>query len=143
MTDTQLHLSENLQKYSQTLQIGHHTLMADLPAERGGQDLGPAPSDFILAGLAACTSMTLRMYAQRKAWPLESIDIDLQWVKSETSSTNAGNSPVRPHIERTIQLRGPLSTEQQLRLREIADRCPIQKALTTGFNITNTDNSGV
>lgn len=112
-------------KFGQSIQIGPHQLTADEPKEVGGDDAGPAPHDFLLAALGACTSMTLKMYADRKGWPLESCEVLLRQGKE-------GKVHV---ITRTVKLSGPLDDEQRARLLEIANKCPVHKTLTGELRI--------
>ncbi|RMH11850.1 MAG: alpha/beta fold hydrolase, partial [Gemmatimonadetes bacterium] len=105
-----------------------HSLGADEPESLGGGDTGPTPYDLLLAGLGACTGITLRMYADRKGWPLETIRVALRHEKRHARDcTDCGED--RPakldHIERRIALTGELSDEQRARLMEIADKCPV------------------
>jgi putative redox protein len=103
------------------LQSPKHTLLADITDEQGGDDLGMSPHEILEAALAACTSMTLQLYANRKSWPLESCDV-LVKIVSETSEATV--------IEAELSLKGPLDDDQKKRLLEIAGRCPIHKLLT-------------
>lgn len=114
-------------RYQQDVTAGQHKLLADEPVAMGGGDAGPAPFDFVMAGLGACTSMTLRMYAERKEWPLENISVELEHDKPEV------DGKVRDRIRRTIRLAGPLSNEQRERLLEIAGKCPVHRALSGSF----------
>lgn len=119
--------------YGQEITAGSHRWSADEPAAAGGHDVGPNPYDMLLAALGACTSMTLRMYAQRKAWPLERVTVTLRHDKiyakdcAECHSTT-GRVDV---IERDIVLEGPLDDEQRARLMDIANRCPVHQTLTS------------
>ena len=110
-------------RYQQEVIVGEHRLLADEPVDVGGADAGPAPLEFVMAGLGACTSMTLRMYAERKAIPLTRISVSLVHNKVKVSSIP------RDRIVRAITLEGDLTVEQRARLLEIANKCPVHKAL--------------
>ena len=110
-------------RYQQEVIVGEHRLLADEPVDVGGADTGPAPLEFVMAGLGACTSMTLRMYAERKAIPLTRISVSLVHNKVKVSSIP------RDRIVRAITLEGDLTVEQRARLLEIANKCPVHKAL--------------
>jgi putative redox protein len=112
-------------KLRQELFIGRHHLVADELIEQGGEDTGPSPFDFLASALGACTAMTLRMYAQRKSWPLENAEIVVTLSKASDATK----------FDRIIELKGALSTEQKARLLEIANRCPVHKALTGKIEI--------
>jgi len=111
-------------RYQQAVSAGQHQLIADEPASMGGGDAGPAPFDFIMSGLGACTSMTLRMYAERKSLPLTRISVALSHDKIEVDGV------MRDRISRDITLEGDLSEEQRQRLLEIANKCPVHRALS-------------
>lgn len=114
-------------RYQQAVTVGQHHLIADEPASLGGDDGGPAPFDFIMAGLGACTSMTLRMYAERKGLPLDQVSVTLHHEKIEV------DGKPRDCIRRDIVLEGELSDEQRRRLLEIANKCPVHRALSQAF----------
>ena len=112
-------------------------LRADEPDKVGGSDSGPGPYDLLLAGLGACTAMTVRMYAERKKWPLENAHVTLRHAKIHAEDcaaceTKAGKLD---RIERVIRLDGPLDVEQKARLMEIADKCPVHRTLTSEIRI--------
>lgn len=116
--------------YSQ-IRSGRHGLIADEPKSLKGTDLGPSPYDYLLAALGSCTVMTLRMYADRKGWPLEAAEVTLNHQKIHAK--DCGDCETRvgkiDQIERVIRLQGPLNDEQRQRLLEIADRCPVHRTL--------------
>lgn len=116
-------------RYQQQISAGEHQFVADEPAHLGGNDSGPNPFDLVMAGLGACTSITLRMYAERKGLPLTSIRVDLSHNRIDVDGQR------RDHIERTIFLEGDLTPEQRQRLLEIANRCPVHRALSGSFRI--------
>jgi len=98
--------------YSQLVHAGRHVLSADEPEASGGHDVGPSPYEHLLAGLGACTAMTLRFYVERHNWGLRRTTVEL-W----------------DHFHRAIHLDGDLTEEQRLRLLEIAERCPVSQTL--------------
>jgi uncharacterized OsmC-like protein len=124
--------------YRTEIHAGPHTFVADEPLEAGGTDDGPTPYDLVLAALGACTAMTLRMYADRKQWPLESVTVHLRHGRSHAADEQqCENRPVRlDQIERTLELSGALTDEQRVRLAEIAERCPVHRTLDAGVRIT-------
>ena len=123
--------------YRTDLEINGYTLIADEPTNVGGSGLGPTPYELLLAALGSCTAMTLRMYASRKQWPLESVVVRLRdtpphMKDCEECATSAVG--VRS-IDRIVELNGPLAPEQRARLMEIADRCPVKQSLSRGIQI--------
>ncbi len=107
-------------KLGQDITIGAFRLRADEETEKGGADTGPEPHEFMLAALGACTSMTLRLYADRKGWPLREVRVTL----------NGGPADGKYAITRTIVMVGELDAEQRQRLLEIANKCPVHRTLT-------------
>ena len=124
--------------YRTEIDAAHHTLVADEPLEAGGTDEGATPYDLILAALGACTAMTLRMYADRKKWPLEGVIVRMHHGRAHAADDQqCENRPVRlDQIERTLELSGPLTHDQRVRLAEIAERCPVHRTLDAGVRIT-------
>jgi uncharacterized OsmC-like protein len=117
--------------YRADIIAGDHALVADEPRRAGGTDQGPTPYEFLLAALGACTAMTLRMYADRKGWPLEDVRVRLRSSRShERDCEHCETEAVGIHrIERKLELSGSLTDEQRQRLQEIADRCPVKQTL--------------
>ena len=124
-------------RFQQEVTVGRHRFVADEPVDVGGLDSGPSPYDLVLAGLGACTAMTLRLYAERKALPLEPVKVELSHTKihaadCESCETKEGKID---RIERAIVLTGTLDADQRRRLMEIADKCPVHRTLTSEIDI--------
>ena len=113
-------------------EMGPHLLTVDEPVSAGGQDSGPGPYDLLLAALGACSAMTVRLYAQRKAWPLESVEVRLshERIHAEDCAECETREGMLDRINKDLVLNGALDTEQRQRLAEIAERCPVQRTLT-------------
>jgi uncharacterized OsmC-like protein/fermentation-respiration switch protein FrsA (DUF1100 family) len=124
-------------RLQQAVTIGPHHLLADEPVAVGGEDSGPGPYDFLLAGLGACTSMTMRLYAERKSLPLERITVTLKHNKIHAEDCAECETKVGmlDQIDRVIGMEGALDAEQRQRLMEIADKCPVHRTLTSEIRI--------
>jgi uncharacterized OsmC-like protein len=124
-------------KFQQEILSGAHKLIADEPSDVGGLGSGPGPYDLLLAALGACTSMTLRLYADRKKIPLTRTQVRL-W-HSRIYATDCAECETKEgmidRIERVITLEGDLNAEQRTRLMEIADKCPVHRTLTSEVSI--------
>jgi uncharacterized OsmC-like protein/fermentation-respiration switch protein FrsA (DUF1100 family) len=124
-------------KFQQTVSIGPHRMLADEPAAAGGEDSGPGPYDFVLAGLGACTSMTMRLYADRKSLPLERTTVTLKHSKihAQDCAECETREGMLDQIDLVIGMEGNLDAEQRKRLLEIADKCPVHRTLTSEIRI--------
>lgn len=122
--------------YTQQISAGQHRLFADEPRPIG-DDAGPTPYDLLLAGLGACTSMTVRMYANKKGWPLERVEVSLRRTRihAEDCAECETTKGMISHIDRSITLVGDLDDEQRERLLVIAERCPVHQTLTSEVDI--------
>ncbi|MGD9182714.1 MAG: alpha/beta fold hydrolase [Desulfobacterales bacterium] len=130
-TDTQVIARIGKSGYATDIMAEGHSLVADEPISMGGSGLGPAPYNYLLSGLGACTAITLRMYSDRKQWPLDGVTVKLNHQKihaadCEICETKEGKLD---QIEREIELAGPLDDQQKQRLMQIADRCPVHRTL--------------
>lgn len=125
--------------YTQQITAGHHVLVADEPRPIG-DDAGPTPYDLLLAALGACTSMTVRMYADRKGWPLERVRVTLRHsrIHAEDCADCETTKGLIDHIDREVALVGDLDDTQRQRLMHIADRCPVHQTLTSEVHISTT-----
>ncbi|MGE5186322.1 MAG: OsmC family protein [Acidobacteriota bacterium] len=131
MTDIHLasaHLRSGTTAYAEHVRAGKHELLCDEPEAHGGGDLGPPPYALLAASLGACTAITLRMYAARKGWPIEPLEIDVRVFRTEDTE----------RIERAIRVAPELTLDQKKRLLEIADKTPVTKTLGRGTEIKTT-----
>lgn len=115
--------------YQTQIEVDGHALVGDEPERNGGRNTGPAPYDFVLAGLGSCTAITLRMYADRKQWPLDAVDVGLHLSPGDDGLMQ---------IKRTLSFSGPLDAEQKNRLAEIAEKTPVTLTLKAGLAIATT-----
>ena len=111
--------------FQQALDVGSDHFVSDIDQEKGGNSTGPSPHEYLGAALAACTGMTLKMYAERKSWDLQDAIVTVDILRTNEVET----------FNRTIQLLGNLDTEQCERLLEIANKCPVHKALAGKIEI--------
>lgn len=116
-------------KLGQNIEIGTHQLRADETAPKGGDDNGPEPHELLLAALGSCTAMTLKLYAERKGWPLRDVSVKL----------NGASADGKFVITRSLTLIGELDAEQRQRLVEIAGKCPVHKTLAGEIHINTAE----
>ncbi|MFL5800586.1 MAG: OsmC family protein [Roseiflexaceae bacterium] len=129
----------SLDNLRQEIAAGPHTLYADEPADSGGDDSGPDPYELLLAALGACTSMTLTLYARRKRWPLENVEVRLSHRRDYAQDcADCSEAAKIDFIERRITLHGGLDEAQRARLLEIAEKCPVHRTLTGTIKVIDT-----
>ena len=126
-------------RYHTEVRARPHTFTADEPLALGGTDTGATPYEYLLGALGACTAITLRMYADRKGWPLEAVDVRLRTAPARSHEPDCEACEaegVGPHrLEREVVFEGPLTDEQRRRLLLIADRCPVKQTLERGVRV--------
>ncbi len=125
-------VTNNGNQYTSDVSINQHDLLVDEPMEKGGEDLGPAPGDYLCAALASCKAITLRMYAQRKGWKIDEIKVKVNLVK------NTQSQPVLDTFVCELSFVGNLDEEQMKRLEVIASWCPLHKLLSRPTEIITT-----
>jgi len=116
-------------RYRTVLKTATNNITADEPVSNGGADTGFSPSELLISALGACTCITLRMYADRKTWPLLTVDVDITFERDQERNVS--------NIHRQISLTGDLSEEQKSRLLKIADQCYVHKILSNPIHITS------
>lgn len=114
--------------YATSVTTGHHRLTADEGPALGGKDAGPAPYDLLVSALGACTVITLRMYAERKQWPVDAVHADIHFVRDGDNQ----------RIDRTLRIEGKVDDEQKKRMADIAERTPVTLTLKRGLEIRTT-----
>ncbi|WP_294613603.1 bifunctional alpha/beta hydrolase/OsmC family protein [Roseovarius sp.] len=123
--------------YLQDINSGpDHHMLADEPEAYGGTDRGMSPYGFLAAGLGACTSMTIRMYARRKGWPLNHVSVDVSHDKVHAQDARNGTGAKADKFTRVIRLSGDLDDTQRAKLLEIADKCPVHRTLERSSEVT-------
>ncbi len=121
-------VTSEVKPYGVRIDVGGHALCGDEPADQGGADTGPAPFGLLLSGLGACTAITLRMYAERKGWPLAGVDVTLTYVVKDRDTR---------WIDRLITVHG-VDDDQRAKLAEIAEKTPVTRAVRAGTEIRTT-----
>jgi putative redox protein len=123
--------------YRAEVSAGRHTLIADEPIAVGGTDQGPTPYDYLAAALGTCTAMTIRMYADRRGWPLEGVTVRLTHSRLHAQDCQQCDAEDvgMDMLTRSIELSGELTEEQRARLQRVADRCPVGQTLARGVSV--------
>ncbi len=123
--------------YTQIVTDGRHEWAADEPESVGGRDEGPNPYELLSASLAACATITIRMYADRKGWPLEGVSVDVKHgrIHAEDCEDCETQQGMIDRLDKTVRIEGDLDDAQVDRLMEIADRCPVHRTLTREIQI--------
>jgi putative redox protein len=123
--------------FSVEVVVDGHMILADEPVDSGGKNLGPYPHEILVASLGACTAQTVRWYAQRHDWPLESVEVDVVYKRDHLE----GHSGLLDVFDKTVRLIGPdLTEEQRARLLDVAGKCPIQR-LMEGMPVIRTEHA--
>ncbi|TRO66711.1 bifunctional alpha/beta hydrolase/OsmC family protein [Christiangramia sabulilitoris] len=137
-TDHEVMANLGAEGYTTQIIAGNHHLVADEPVKVGGSDLGPNPYELVSGGLAACTSMTIQMYARRKEWKVDNVETHVSYSKKHAEDCeNCENDKAKiDHFDREITLKGDLDESKIKRLMEIADKCPVHKTLSAQAKIT-------
>lgn len=136
-TDEQVVVRLNEGPFLTEILSGNHHLLADEPKSVGGENLGPSPYELVSAGLGACTAMTIKMYADRKKWPLEEVSVHLSYDNSYIEDIQHCDSEERKigRFIRNIEVKGDLDEKQRARILEIANKCPVHKTLKSASEI--------
>ena len=124
--------------FYQEITSGRHRLVADEPIAAGGTDLGPGPYDLMLAALGSCMSMTIALYARAKQWPLETVVIRLRHSRvyaKDCAECVIRDDTLLDRIDTEVKLTGPLTAEQERKLMDVAQRCPVHRTLKSEINI--------
>ncbi len=128
-------VDEGQKRFVQNISVGPHSLQADESVDVGGNDAGASPHELLLAALGVCASITVRMYAERKQWPLDGVRIELSYAQTHSSATGSGDRRNADEIEMDISFWGYLSDEQRERLLQVAGKCPVHRILTSSIPI--------
>lgn len=134
-----VHIHHGKENYKTVMTAGNHESIADEPVNLGGQATGPDPYDYLLMSLGSCTVITIKMYADRKKWPVEDVFVELRHFKSHAQDcNNCEKSDTKiDYIEKDIIVKGDISDDQLDKLLEISDKCPVHRTLLGQMNIAS------
>jgi putative redox protein len=126
--------------FTTQMKVGNHYMVADEPTDFGGNDFGPSPYELVSAGLSACTAMTIQMYAKRKGWNLENVEVHTSYSKTHAVDCEdcEADSAKIDTFNREIRLTGVLDEKQTSRILEIADKCPVHRTLHSETQVVTT-----
>jgi len=135
-----VHIHLGSENFKTVMTAGNHELISDEPEKVGGKDLGPDPYDYLLMSLGSCSVITMRMYAERKEWPVEDIYIEIRHFKDHAEDCEDCDDPKAriDKIEKEIIIKGDLSDDQIERLLEISKKCPVHRTLLNDIEIKST-----
>jgi len=135
-----VHIHLGNDNYKTVMNAGNHELISDEPEKVGGKNLGPDPYDYLLMSLGSCSVITMRMYADRKEWPVEDIYVEMRHFKDHADDCEDCDDPKAriDKIEKEIIIKGDLSDEQIERLLEISKKCPVHRTLLNDIEIIST-----
>jgi putative redox protein len=128
-------VDEGQKRFVQNIRVGLHSLQGDESVDVGGSDAGANPHELLLAALGTCASITVRMYAERKQWPLDGVRVELSYAQTHSSATGSGDGRDADEIEMDISFWGYLTDEQRERLLQVAGKCPVHRILTSSIPI--------
>ena len=134
----------NVNGFLQEITSGSHRFQADEPTSMGGGDAAPTPYDYLLAGLGACTSMTVGLFARRKKWPLEDVKVSLRHsrIHAKDCANCETTEGMLDRIDMQVELTGSLTAEQRAKLMEIAQKCPVHRTIKSEIDINVRPNGG-
>ncbi|MEX0686318.1 MAG: OsmC family protein [Balneolales bacterium] len=134
-----VHFHQGKQNFNTVMTAGPHDLTADEPVSMGGKDAGPDPYDYLLMALGSCSAITMRMYAERKQWPLADVYLELRHYKTHAKDCKdcEDKDAHLDYIEKEIILKGDLTDDQKDKLLEIAGKCPVHRTLLNTVKITS------
>jgi putative redox protein len=135
-----VHIHLGGENYKTVMTAGNHEMLSDEPESLGGQDTGPDPYDYLLMSVGSCSVITMKMYADRKEWPVEDIFIEMRHYKALPEDSEGSDDPKKKIdvIEKEITVKGNLDEKQRQRLLEISKKCPVHRTLLNSVEFRST-----